>query len=161
MSEKSTHPDEIRSSPKLDDTHETMPAEVRPWWAQPVMKVLLWSATTTFVLIAVITLLTLLVALFSGSLIGGDPDFDAFMRMDALQAAGVFGRGANGELISGVRAVTTALKDNLLGFVSATIVLVVIGLALAHVVGDQRAPERTARFVQGVLMLAATTGLVA
>jgi len=161
MPEKSTHPDEIRSSPKLDDTHETKPAEARPWWTQPVVKVLLWSAAATFVLCAAIMVLTLLVALFSGSLIGGDPNFDAFMRMDALQAAGVFGRGANGQLISVVRAVAEALKDNLLGFVSATIGLVVIGLALGHVVGDQRAPEKTARFVQGVLMLAAATGLVA
>jgi hypothetical protein len=53
------------------------------------------------------------------------------------------------------------LKDNLLGFVGATIVLVVIGLAVAHIVGDQRAQERTAKLVQGVLMLAAATGLVA
>jgi len=161
MSEKSTHPLEIETSQELASTKEMPLAEVRPWWTQPVVKVLLWSAAATFVLVAAITLITLLAALFSGSLIGGDPAFDAFMRMDALQAAGVFGRGANGQLISGVRAVAEALKDNLLGFVGATIVLVVIGLAVAHIVGDQRAQEKTAKLVQGVLMLAAATGLVA
>jgi hypothetical protein len=159
MSEKSTHPDEVRSCPKLDDASETQPAEVRPWWTQPVVKVLLWSAAVTFVLFAVITVLMLIVAFTTTNWMA--QDFDTFTRMDALQAAGVFGRGANGQLIAGVRAVTSALKDNLLGFVGATIVLVVIGLAVAHIVGDQRAQEKTAKLVQGVLMLAAATGLVA
>lgn len=84
-----------------------------------------------------------------------------FAPTDALSAAGVFGRGANAEMLRSVDAVTTALKANLLGFVGATIVLVIIALAIAHIVGDQRAQEKTAKLVQGVFMLVAATGFVA
>jgi hypothetical protein len=159
MSEKPTHPHEDRSSPKLQDADKTRPTELQPWWTQPVMKVLLWSIAVSFLVFALFAVLTLIVAFTTTTSMS--QDFDTFGHMDALQAAGVFGRGANGQLIAGVRAVTSALKDNLLGFVGATIVLVIIGLAVAHIVGDQRAQEKTAKLVQGVLMLAAATGLVA
>lgn len=84
-----------------------------------------------------------------------------FAHMDALSAAGVFGRGANADLLASLRSVTNVLKANFLGFVGATIVLVVLALAAAHIVGDQRAQEKTARLVQGVLMLVAASGFVA
>ncbi len=138
---------------------EKAPAAAKPWWDQTVIKVLLWSAAIGLAALVVVAVLTVIAALTTMGWM--TEDFDAVMQMDALQAAGVFGRGANGQLIAGVRAVTSALKDNLLGFVGATIVLVVIGLAVAHIVGDQRAQEKTAKLVQGVLMLAAATGLVA
>ena len=84
-----------------------------------------------------------------------------FAHTDALSAAGVFGRGANADLIASLRSVTNVLKANFLGFVGATIVLVVLALAAGHIVGDQRAQEKTARLVQGVLMLVAASGFVA
>jgi hypothetical protein len=85
----------------------------------------------------------------------------AFPFMHALSAAGVFGRGADAGMLRSVNAVTNALKANLLGFVGATIVLVIIALAVGHIVGDQRAQEKTAKLVQGVCMLVAATGFVA
>ncbi|MDO8184652.1 hypothetical protein Q5424_04805 [Conexibacter sp. JD483] len=78
-----------------------------------------------------------------------------------MSAAGAFGRGANQSMIRSVKAITEALTNNLLGFIGATIVLVIVGLAAGHIYGDERAHEKTLRVVKGVFMLVAATGLVA
>jgi hypothetical protein len=159
MSENRTHSTEVESVREPNLSAGRQGVESRPWYAQPVMKLLLWSIAVSFVVFAVISVLMLVMAF--GTTSSMTSDFDSFAHMNALQAAGVFGRGADEQLIAGLGAVVSAMKDNLLGFVGATIVLVIIGLAVAHIVGDQRAQERTAKLVQGVLMLAAATGFVA
>lgn len=82
-------------------------------------------------------------------------------QLQALTAAGAFGRGANQQVVRAVRAVTDALTTNLLGFVGATLVLVIVGLAAGHIYGDERASEKTLRVVKGVFMLVAAAGIVA
>jgi len=153
------HPGDTQPREAAVASNAPRPIENKPWIAHPAVKILLWSGALCFLLFTLVSVLIAVMALFA---MGQSDDLlDATMRMDALQAAGVFGRGANAQMIASLRAVTGALKDNLLGFVGATIVLVVIALAAAHIVGDQRAQEKTAKLVQGVLMLAAATGLVA
>jgi hypothetical protein len=159
MSENPTHRREVEPGRQPNPLVERPVVETRPWYAQPVMKVLLWSMAVSFVVFAVISVLMLVMAF--GTTSSMNNDFDAFTNMNALQAAGVFGRGANGQLIAGLRAVVGAIKDNLLGFVGATIVLAIIGLAISLGAGDPRAQERVSKLVQGVLMLAAATGFVA
>lgn len=82
-------------------------------------------------------------------------------QMQALTAAGAFGRGANQQVVRAVRAITDVLTSNLLGFVGATLVLVIVGLAAGHIYGDERATEKTLRVVKGVFMLVAAAGIVA
>lgn len=82
-------------------------------------------------------------------------------QLQALTAAGAFGRGANQQVVRAVRAITDVLTSNLLGFVGATLVLVIVGLAAAHIYGDERATEKTLRVVKGVFMLVAAAGIVA
>lgn len=82
-------------------------------------------------------------------------------QVEALSAAGAFGRGANAQMLRAVRAVTETLTSNLLGFIGATIVLVIVGLAAGHIFGDERAHEKTLKVVRGVFMLVAASGLVA
>jgi hypothetical protein len=88
-------------------------------------------------------------------------DFGGLANVNALSAAGAFGKGANGQMIHSVTAVTDAIKNNLLGLVGATLVLVILGLAAGHILGDQRAHEKTMTVVKGVFMLVAATGFVA
>ncbi|MDW5595918.1 hypothetical protein VSS74_16335 [Conexibacter stalactiti] len=90
-----------------------------------------------------------------------DVDLAAPPSVAALNAAGAFGRGANAAMIRSVRSVAETLTNNLLGFVGATLVLVILGLAAGHIYGDERAHEKTLRVVKGVFMLVAATGLVA
>lgn len=82
-------------------------------------------------------------------------------QVSALSAAGAFGRGANAQMLRAVRAITEALTNNLLGFIGATIVLVIVGLAAGHIFGDERAHEKTLKVVRGVFMLVAASGIVA
>lgn len=82
-------------------------------------------------------------------------------QVGALSAAGAFGRGANAQMLRAVRAVTETLTSNLLGFIGATILLVIVGLAAGHIFGDERAHEKTLKVVRGVFMLVAASGLVA
>lgn len=140
----------------------------RPWWQHPGVKALLWVSCGVAVLWLITTAMTALTIVSTTNDITDSFEvlmqrelLDSLVQMEALKAAGVFGDGAHGQLVRGVTAVTNALRDNLLGFVGASIILVVIGLAVSLSVGDPRAQERIAKLVQGVLMLAAAAGLVA
>jgi hypothetical protein len=81
--------------------------------------------------------------------------------LDSLASAGVFGKGANDEMLKALRAVVAAMTSNMLGFVGATIGLVVIGLGAAHIFGDERAHEKTLRVVKGIFYLVIASGFVA
>jgi hypothetical protein len=156
MSKHPTHPREVEPV-RQPDRVERLVVETRPWYAQPAVKVLLWSAAVLFVVSAVTAVLIMAVAATSS----WHQELDALPRMDALSAAGVFGRGANAEVTARLRAVVTVLKDNFLGFISGSLILGVLALAFAHMRGDHRASERTHSFVFGLLFVAVAGGFVA
>jgi hypothetical protein len=159
MSETPTTSPDRRSTHESDAANEGRPTPTGPWWAQPAVKVLLWSTAVMLLVFTAIAVLTLVLTVTTANSMSDD--FDAFMQMDALNAAGVFGRGANAEVTARLRAVVTVLKDNFLGFIGGSLILGVLALAFAHGRGDQRAGERTHSFIFGVLFVAVAGGLVA